>query len=313
MDKKNDLLELQQAFAGLSVGRSNKLVEATKKQLRSAKADDNGIVITGGKHCLDIRVTKSSIDRALGLLNTLFAVLEQRGFSIEIGEDKKTTRSITFLKYAGEKVQIHVEEPLNRTPHVLTDAENKKLTKKEALHSNSGNYSGYRNDWHLYSWEPPKWDYSPSGQLQFKIDNLQSSRQRQNWSDSTEGTDKQLESLLPIIAYWIIQGAAYLRNQTLERQERERRWAEEARQKAERERQRLEEQERIDHLEKLLKQWSKREEIMQFLSWLDVNISDDRRTEDFTRWYEWAESYAQRLCPLTKTDFFQPERPRYRY
>lgn len=307
MDKKSDLLELQQVFAGLSVLPPHKLVETTKKQLRNAKADDNGILVTSAKHCLDIRVSRSCIDRALNLLNTLFAVLEQRGFSVEVKEEEKTTRSLTFLKLAGEEVQFHVEEQLNRTPHVLTDAEKKKLARKEAL---GGNYGRYRTDWQLYSWEPPKWDYGPSGVLQFKIDNLQSSRQRQNWSDST---DRELESLLPTIAYWIIQAAVYLRNRTLEREERERRWAEEARQRAERKRQRLEEQEKVDHLDKLLRQWCKREEVLRFLNWLDDNISSEGRTEDFIRWYEWAKSYAERLDPLAKKEFYKPEQPRYRY
>jgi hypothetical protein len=325
MAKQDDLLELQQMFASLSTIPSNKLVEATRKQLRKAKADDNGILVTQGKQCLDVRVTRPSMDRSLNLLNTLFAVLEQRGFSIELQEAEKPTRFLTCLKLAGEEVQVHLEEKLDRTEHVLTHAEKKKLSRKEALSSRSGSsggfgsYGGYGNyssysrsadDSGIYWWEPPKWDYHPSGQLRFEIDNLQSSGQRHNWSDSS---CRQLESLLLEIAYHIIQAAEYLKKQALELEGRKRRWAEEERQRADRELQRLEEQRKADHLEKLLGQWSKQGEIMQFLSWLDGNMPAEDRTEDFIHWYEWAKSYAQKLNPLAKKDFYNPEQSWHRY
>lgn len=306
-DKKKDLLELQQVFAGLSAITPHKLVEATKKRLENAKPDDNGILVTQAKRCLDIRVSDACMDRALNLLNMLFSVLEQRGFSIEIKEEENSIRPFTYLELVAEKVQIHIEEKLNSTPHILTDAEKKKVARKEFLY---GKYSMYPNEWHMMSWEPPKWDYHPSGQLQFKIDNLQSSGLRQNWSDSA---GKPLESLLPTIAYYIIQSAAHLRNRTLEREERDRRWAEEARQREERERQQLEEQKKVEHLDKLLGKWSRREEILQFLTWIDGNIASEERTEEFIQWYGWAESYAQKLNPLTKKKFYKPEKPRYGY
>lgn len=306
-DKKKDLFELQQVFAGLSASIAHKLVEATKKRLENAKPDDNGILVTQAKRCLDIRVSNDCMDRALSLLNKLFIVLEERGFSIEIKEEEKIISPLTCLKLDGEAVQIHIEEKLNSTPHILTDAEKKKLARKEFLY---GRYSDYPNEWHMMSWEPPKWDYHPSGQLQFKIDNLQSSGLRQNWSDSA---DRKLESLLPTIAYYVIQSASYLRNRTLEREARDRRWAEEARKRAEYERQQLEEQKKVEHLDKLLAKWSKREEILQFLAWIDGNIADDESTDEFIQWYEWAKNYAQKLNPLAKKKFYKPEKPRYGY
>jgi hypothetical protein len=307
MDKKNDLLGLQQGFAGLSTITPHKLVEATKKQLSHTKSDENGILVTQAKRCLDIRVSGACMDRALNLLNTLFAVLEQRGFSIEIREEENSARACTCLKLAGEEVEVHVEEKLHSTPHTLTAAEKKKLARKEFLY---GQYVMYPKEWHLHSWEPPKWDYHPSGELQFKIDNLQSSGQRQNWSDSRR---RPLENLLPTIAYHIIQSAAYLRKRTCEREERDWRLAEEARQRAEQERQRLEELKKVEHLDKLLGQWTKREEILRFLSWVDDNMPSEGGTEDFVQWYEWANSYAQRLNPLAKKEFYMPEQPRFRY
>jgi hypothetical protein len=177
MDKNKGLLELQQVLAGVSTITPHKLVEATKKRLENAKSDDNGILVTQAKRCLDIRVSSACLERAINLLNALFAVLEQRGFSIGVKEEEKSARPITYLKLAGEETRIHIEEKLNRTPHILTEAEKKKLARKESL---SGKYGRYPSDWELYSWEPPKWDYHLSGQLQFQIDNLQSSGQRQN-------------------------------------------------------------------------------------------------------------------------------------
>lgn len=313
MDTNNNLTELQAAFAGLSTVRPHKLVEATKKQLKKAKADDNGILVTEAMSCLDIRVSRPCVDRALNLLNTLFAALEQRGFTIESkGENKSArrvgpARPVTCLKMAGEEVQVHIEEKLNRTTHVLTDAEKKMLAREE---SPSGRYGRSADYWQLYSWQPPEWDYQPSGQLHFKIDNLRFSGLRQNWS---EGTDRQLENSLPAIAYHIIQAIAYLRQQTLERQERERHWVEEERQRAEREQQRLEEQRKAEHLDKLLGRWSRQKEIMRFLGWLDENIPSEERTEDYLEWYEWAKSYAQRLDPLATKEFYKPEQFRYWY
>lgn len=292
MNKKKDLLELQKIFAELSTNTTHKLVEATKKRLENVESDDNGILATQTKRCLDIRVSNACMDRALNLLNMLFAVLEQRGFSIEIKEEKNSAKYLTCLKLAGEEVQIYIKENLNSTPHILTQAEKKQITKQKSLFSKN---TGSSEEWDLYFWKPPKRDYHLSGQLQFKINNVEYSGLRQNWSDST---DRKLESLLPTIAYHIIQSATYLKNRTLEREAQKQLRAEEEKQRAEFERQRLEEQNKIDHLDKLIDKWSKREKILQFLAWIDNNVLIEERTESFTEWYEWAMHYAQKLNPL---------------
>lgn len=244
-------------------------------------------------------MSNQCIERALNLYGKLFALLQTHGFSIEIKE-ADNSKAITCLKRDGEEIHVHIEEKLKNVPYILTAEDKKKLAQKELR----------TDDWFLRSWEPPKWDYEVSGDLQFKIDNMQYSGLRQNWSD---GKRNKLEELLPSIAHYIIKSAEYLRNRTLEREERKRQWAEESRLREEQKRQQLEEQKRVEHLDKLLGDWNKRENLLKFLAWLSANMPATECTEEYNAWHEWCQNYAEKLNPLSTKDFYKQKEPEWRF
>jgi hypothetical protein len=63
----------------------HRLVSDAAKELRSGSANRDGIVHTP-RGCVDVRVGKMSISRALRIQQALFVALEKRGYGISIKE-----------------------------------------------------------------------------------------------------------------------------------------------------------------------------------------------------------------------------------
>jgi hypothetical protein len=60
---------------------THRLVKDAAKELRRRSADRDGIVHTPAG-CVDVRVSKASIGRAMRILEALFLVLERRGYAV---------------------------------------------------------------------------------------------------------------------------------------------------------------------------------------------------------------------------------------
>lgn len=125
----------------------HRLIDRTSKSLRGAKANDHHIVRPRAKHCLDVEITKGSIDRAMRVMDALIKAFEQRGFEVTVGEQEQT--QVTIL---GETLGIHLEERIQRVPHVMTSQEEKRVARDP-----------------YYHFQIPDFDYQPTGKLTFSI------------------------------------------------------------------------------------------------------------------------------------------------
>ena len=62
------------------------LIERTERSLKSAMADERGIVRPKAKACLDVSIGKNSVDRAMRIMDALVKALEARGYPVTVAD-----------------------------------------------------------------------------------------------------------------------------------------------------------------------------------------------------------------------------------
>jgi len=89
------------------------LVASSVLLLRKAKVDEDLRLRTRGMKCVTLKVSLSSVDRALRVYDALFKALEARGHRVElVAKDHETG---TVVHVHGEKVGIEIQEHVCRT------------------------------------------------------------------------------------------------------------------------------------------------------------------------------------------------------
>lgn len=90
--------------------RPHPLVRHTASLLRSrSRTDEHGILLPREPGGLDVKVSEGTLDRALQVMTQLSAVLERRGYSVEVSEQGGTHTLIS-----GQRVSFCIEEPIRR-------------------------------------------------------------------------------------------------------------------------------------------------------------------------------------------------------
>lgn len=143
-----------------------------KKYLTTANLNSNGIIDSRSKCPPPIFVSKSSVPRAIQLLDTLLSELEARNFHIRWPKEHKRYFS---MKINNIEIGFSISEKLNRKDH--------KPTREEISEQKK------------FFWiTPPKWDYEPSGKLTLTLltpENVWNIKH--HWND---GKIKRLENQL---------------------------------------------------------------------------------------------------------------------
>jgi hypothetical protein len=94
------------------------LIKDAGKELRTPPADRDGIVHTP-RGCVDVRVSKPSISRALRILQALFVALDDRGYSVTVKDGK------TFISVLGEPFRVFLKERPRQVIRELTPEEHR--------------------------------------------------------------------------------------------------------------------------------------------------------------------------------------------
>jgi hypothetical protein len=150
----------------------HKLVIATAKSLRNAKPDNRGIVqAPGNENSLNVRVSKTSIDRALNIMNAVVKFLESENFHVTV---KSETHEITAQVF-GQNVPFSIVERARET------------SRKEVRE---------------YSYTRTVIEYQPSGELEFRAGD-DGYRYRKFRDRKTQ----KLETLIPKLAGAILREA----------------------------------------------------------------------------------------------------------
>jgi hypothetical protein len=243
------------------------LVRQTRQALEKGKPDDYGMLSwSWDRRCLNVRVSKTELHRALLIMDALLKALEVRGYSAEVSKDEPVA---THILIGAEKVKVRLTEKANRSERQLTAEE-----KKKPAHSISN-----------------RWVYSPSGKLTFEIDEYCDGCQKK-WTDKPQ---KPLEDQLnEVLAGLILTGEA-LRLRRIEHEEQQRRWREE-------ERRRMEDQERRHYLDQHREAWSQSQRLREFLLACEASLIE-RKGElapdgPEAKWLRWSHRYADRIDPL---------------
>jgi hypothetical protein len=120
------------------------LVEATRKQLRSATADDNRIVHENAEAALNVAVASASITRALKIMNALICAWEEIGGSVKHGVRSFLGHHSTAFGIDKDEVLVSLKERTEPIPDWKSPKE---------------------TYWHRY---PPR---RPNGEFVFAVEN----------------------------------------------------------------------------------------------------------------------------------------------
>jgi cell division protein FtsB len=218
-------------FSVAQEAKPHQLVSAAQKILRRAQADERGILHPlRAETCLDIRVSKSSLDRALSFVNAILRGLEAENFSVTVKSGVEGTGAEIF----GQRVAF-----------VLIEKSRVK-TKREVKE---------------YSWTRTITEYEPTGELEFRVSGYGHGF-RKTWSD---GKTRKIETLLTHCLVALMREARYLRIQAelFRQREIERRKKED--ELAKLSQLIAEEEKNISDLDKWVTAWARAEQIRNFV------------------------------------------------
>lgn len=261
--------------------RPHPLVRVTADALRGRKPDQSGVLFRPWKEkCLDIRVSRASLPRALRIMDTLLKAAEARGFHISVTEGEKAG---TYVELLGEKLQIVLEEKTTRKEHMLTKEERERKAK--------------------YGWSSaPRWDYEPNGILLFRIKEVWGHGARKTWSD---GRKQRVEEALNDVLAGLIVVAEAKRQHDIELESQRREWAETERRRLELEQLRRQEAEQLKALEQEAILWARSQQLRAYIAAVEHEALARGTSPEpggkLHGWLAWARRHADRLDPLRVT------------
>jgi len=263
------------------------LVKSAIDALKNSTPDETGILRSRTSGCLNVRVGRQSIGRAMRLMYSLIKALEARGSTVSVVERDRTHQ--TCVNILDETIEIELREGLNRREKQFTAAELRVREKSSWLRD--------RKEYELY----------PSGNFVFTILGYYGEGLRKVWSD---GKRQRLENCLNSIIAGLGAAAEGQKALRSRREQREQERQEEQRRRWEEEERRRKEEEKIKHLEKLLANWNQSQKIRRFLAEVEcaaIQI-EDKKTANLTDWIAWARDYADSIDPIHLT-FRSPSTP----
>lgn len=196
----------------------NSIVERTVARLCKAKpAGVAGLVAVDGVGLIKCEVAPASIDRFGLALNRIAAAAEAIGIELVRGDT-----AATFL-CDGKAIGFAVTEAVKREKHVLTEqekADQETLERKRARRWQRNSWDDL--DFSLSGPQIPEWDYHPTGQLAFELDQayLLGGTPRRSFRDAKV---QRLEAMASDIAVGVAVFAAAKKQDRLRREEEARR------------------------------------------------------------------------------------------
>jgi hypothetical protein len=249
----------------------HKTVSQTRQELKQASVDSRGILIRPrGKLTLDIRVSKTMLQRAILLMNAFVVKIESEGITIAPENTRPECENI-HANVFGQSVSFGIVERANQ--------KNKREEKS-------------------YSWTRMVYDYEPSGLLEFRLGGY-SYYGAKTWRD---GKRRELESLLSeFVAELMLEGrrkriAAELRQkEELERRRKEEGLDELAKLIKE-------EEKKVRELNSWVKRWVRAKRMRRFIStlereWKSQGIDPSPESEQGQR-IAWMKEQSDRLDPM---------------
>jgi hypothetical protein len=256
------------------------LIRQAGEILRNSKLyfADYDLLNPGRERCLDMRVSRASLGRALRIMNALIMALEKRGFKVSVTAKDPYAQYASYITQAtvlGESLEVNLREKLSQIPHQPTKEE-------------PGRSSIY-----------PKNDYIPSGRLSLTLTEYVGDNIRRTWAD---GKKQRLEDCINEIIIGLIEAAVAKREWELQREKKRRERREEELRREEEARRKREEEERVQSLINQAENWNKSRLIREYIEAVrDAAIRKNGMIEPNSglfEWLSWARQQADKLDPL---------------
>src|SRR5699024_7607398 len=248
------------------------IVKATHNQLKERDIDRYKRLEPFGDGFLDISVSENNLKRALRIMDAIICELERQDFNIETEYNYK--RSNLYVSIGKVELYLRIREKSYRV-------------------TNEPDESGE------YSWEHPKFEYFPDGDLRLEIATMHSGKPEKVIRDKKNKTlESQLENFFP----YLLQVAQERKMHIDKLEARYRRWEKQRELNRQANKQIREERERFLALEKSAENFTKSQYIYDFIaeikkqqSQLDLNEKEELK---FKAWIIWAQNHADRLNPV---------------
>lgn len=243
------------------------LITQTRRSLESARPGENQIRKSSAG--LDVRVSKGSIHRGLLFLEAFVRSIEAAGHAFR---RSSSVSSHYQLVVEGQEIEFAFLERVVRMER----------------HPDQDGRRAY-----------PRYDFNPTGDRVFRIEEFFPMKIRKTWAD---GKTQTVEDKLNEIVGSTIAFAKPLRAHMEERERRHREWKEQSRQAELQRRRQEEEKRRRKELCDKATLWSRSREIHQFLdaiekNWIcNIGVFPEECHE--RRWMSWARSVATQLDPI---------------
>jgi hypothetical protein len=272
----------------------HKLIAAARKLLRG-REDSDGYLSCRDVSCINVCVTKGSLDRALRIMDAILRAIERLGYPVEVtrplSQEEREYQRHTFgnvpdnatrVLVAGEWIEFGISERLNS---VRIPAEPPKWIKGKERES--WLQSGYQTTRHM-----------PSGALALKITNCEYIGIRTTWRDAThQRVDKCLGAF---VAYLPIAAEAK-RLDRLEKERRAREWEEEKRRKEEARARAQKEAEREKRLQEEIRDWRLARDTRAYVAEIRALLASNgpvKASSALLDDIEWMDAFAERIDPV---------------
>lgn len=272
------------------------LVVRTRDRFAAASEDRCGLLIPKAKRILDIKVSRSQVDRCLRLMDSLFKSWEAEGFTVRIIREKDAGSPGTFLCSGDERLRIAIEEAVEEYDAGPSDEE--KLR--------------------------PKWEWQKrtscrvTSMLTLSLDGLHVTSHTRFFRRYQDRSGVPMENKAQQI--WRA-GIDYFEKRAIYAIEQEKRrvaaeesqrqwelqrqqWKAEYEREREEERLRKEEQRKIQELAEAAKQWTQAQQVRSFIPVCEEQLKADGIAADaIAAWVEWAWEAADEIDPLVGGDY----------
>ena len=256
-----------------TIGDPHPLVEQTKTTLEDPRLDTYGRIGNSRPLGVSVNVSPNTLERALRILDALVKAAESAGWQAH-GE------------YAGENPASHLLIEGEEIPFRITE----KVTREEKAIPESE-----------LSITDSKYRYHSTGRLHFKLSFQHPSPPGQKkWAEDQTG---ELERMLPSILERAYESAYDLKETRCKHKRRARKREKKRKARKEKKKRREEEKRQRKTLEETASQWSKSQDLREYIEEVRRRVDEEPLTEEkrekVEEWLEWAETHADRIDPLS--------------
>lgn len=249
-----------------TLDKPHPLVRRTMQALSKSKIDMYG-ALWGSYGCLDLRLSKQSLARALLFMDAVLRQLEKLGYEVTVPESGKTV-----IAMGDVEMGISLYERFTRFEQLLTEKQKK--------------------DW----WHFDKYRFEPSGEFDLTLSRWP--LHDRHWRDTPK---RKLEDRLTDIMVEIVRSTELVRIENDRREVERLLRLEQQRLEAERIQKEIDENRRREELETQASRWRAASELRTFIQACEMEFSRQKSADlEFSEstWLRWAYQHADRLDPI---------------